>query len=398
MSHALLAWELGANLGHIAPLRLLAQHLVARGQRVSFAVRELESAESLIDPGLGAVFQAPVRVGKGRNPVGQQVSYASLLHNCGFDDAVGLAGRIRAWRTLMLGLKCDRVYVDHAPTALLAARTLDLPRVNFGTGFTVPPVLAPYPAYEHAAAPDGMVLRRNEQTVLGVVNAALLRLKLPALDNLQQIFGGVPNLVTGYAELDHYSVARSEPRIGLPDFSHGARPVWPEPRAPRLFAYLRPSKALPRVLDALQHSRAHVLVRIADLAPAQLAQYARPNLAIVDRPVLMREVAASCDAFINYAAHGTVTEMLLAGKPGLLLPDNLERMLVARRAQGLGAALTVTAPEDADFPGLLARLIEDLRLHASAARFADRHRGGDRTGIVSVVADAAEKNSASGSV
>lgn len=393
MPHALLAWELGANLGHVAPLRLLAQHLVARGHRVSFALRELASAESMLEPGLGAVFQAPIRVGQGRNPVGQQVSYASLLHNCGFDDAIGLAARIRAWRTLMLGLKCDRVYVDHAPTALLAARTLGLPRVNFGTGFTVPPVVVPFPAYEHAPAPEGTVLQRNEQTVLSVLNVALTRLKLPSLDNLQGIFGGARNLVTGYAELDHYSVQRPESRIGLPDFSHGARPVWPEPRAPRLFAYLRPSKALPKVLEALQHSKAHVLVRIADVAPSQLAQYARPNLAIVDRPVLMREAAASCDAFINYSAHGTVTELLLAGKPGLLLPDNLERMLVARRAQALGAVLIVAKPEEADFPALLTRLIEDSNLHAAAAGFSSRQRTDDRGAIVSVVAEAVSKES-----
>lgn len=391
MAHALLAWELGGNLGHVAPLRLLARHLVGQGHRISFALRELEGAEAMIEPGLGAVFQAPIRIGRGLNPVARQVSYASLLHNCGFDDPLGLAARIRAWRTLMLGLKCDRVYVDHAPTALLAARTLDLPRVNFGSGFTVPPVLRPFPAYLNAAPPADGVLQANEATVLRVVNAALTHLSLPLIDTLQGIFDGARNRVTSYAELDHYGAERPEPHVGLPDFSHGARPVWPQPRAPRLFAYLRPTKHLPQLLEALKGSKAHVLIRVANLTPNQLAQYTRPNLLIVDRPVLLREAAETCDAFINYAAHGTVAEMLLAGRPGLLLPDQVERALLADRAESLGAALvqreSQPGSEDPDFSGLLDRLIEDPGLHAAATGFAGRYRDLDRKAIIAGIAD-----------
>lgn len=392
MAHALLVWELGGNLGHLAPLRALARLLRAQGHRVSFALRDLASAESMLEPELGARFQAPVMRSTVQVPPPRQRSYAGLLEDCGYADAVGLAAHLRAWRTLMTGLGCDRLYADHAPTALLAARGLGLPSVHFGTGFSVPPCTQPFSPYDAEAPPEPGTLEAQEARLLDVINGALRRLGLAPLHRVQDLFGAARALVTSYPELDHYTVARAEPYIGLPDFSFGARALWPTPRAPRLFAYLRPSAQLAPLLAALQASKAHVLVRIAGAAASQLAEYARPNLLIVYRDVHLRQAAQSCDAFINYAAHGTVAEMLLAGRPGLLLPDNLERGLVARRAQRLGAALVQTGHEPANYTRLLERLIEDRALHASAQAFAGRNRAQDRAGVVTRIATALDED------
>lgn len=391
MAHALLAWELGGNLGHLAPLRALARQLRAQGHRVSFALRDLSGAEAMLEPGLGAVFQAPVMRPPQQVPAPRQPSYAGLLQACGYDDPAGLAAHLRAWRTLMIQLACDRLYADHAPTALLAARGLDLPRVHFGTGFSVPPCTQPFPPFDADAPPGPGTLEALETRLLGVINGAQGRLGLAPLHRVQDLFEGARALVTSYPELDHYAaVPRAERYIGLPDFSFGARPLWPSPRAPRLFAYLRPSTQLAPLLAALQRSSAHALVRIAGMSASRLAQSTRPNLLIVDRDVHMRQAAQSCDAFINYAAHGTVAEMLLAGRPGLLLPDTLERGLVARRAQQLGAALVQLGGESADYDQLLQQLIENTDLHRRAKLFADHHGMLDRHGILPRIAMAAD--------
>lgn len=395
MAHALLAWELGANLGHLAALRLLASELLAQGHQVSLALRDLDAVETLFEPGRFAIFQAPIKLGRVRNPVAHQYSYASLLHSCGFDDAAPLAARLRAWRTLMAGLRCDCVYVEHAPTALLAARTLGLPRVHFGSGFTVPPMLGPFPPYRDSPGSEPRILAHNEREVLKVVNAAMAHLRLQGLERLQDIFSGASSLVASYPELDHYRVERPEIRIGLPDAAYGLAPVWPQPGAPRLFAYLRPSESLPRILDVLKQSRAQVLLRIGDVPASQLAPYTRPGMIIVEHAVHLREAAASCDAFVNYGAHGTVAEMLLAGKPGLLLPDNTERSLVAGRAEELGAALIGTDATPPELTGLLTRLIEDPLLRAAAMDFASSHRNEDRAAIIARIAAAGDQTTGS---
>lgn len=385
MATALLAWELGGGYGHLAPLRLLALHLRTLGHRCVFVVRDVGKAEGFLDPSLGPVLQAPLREGAGRSPVKTQLSYASLLHNIGFDDDRGLAGRIRAWRELMRAARCELVYVHHAPTAVAAARLLDLPTVVLGSGFVVPPLQQPFPAWSAQPVPT-QLLARNEAVVLARLNAALARLGAAPWASLQALFAGAERALLSYPELDHYPHPRDEPYFGLPDMASGARPVWPQQRAPRVFAYLRPFPGLARLLQALKDSGAHVLVRIGDLPAARLRGYLRANMVITDQSVHMRLAAESCDAYVNYAAHGTVCEMLHAGRPGLLIPTTVERGLVAARAVALGAALQEEDRSEG-YAAAIGRLLVDRSLSEAARRFAERHDALDRGVVMSAVAE-----------
>lgn len=388
MAKFLLAWELGANLGHVAPMRLLAKALKERGHECAFAASDLRSAEEFLEPELGQVLQAPARIGGGRNPVKTQVSYASLLNNSGYDDIVGLAARIRAWRTLLQTVQPAAIVGDHSPTALLAGGSLNLPRVHFGTGFTVPPEAQPFPVFQPNLQVPANVLAHNENAVLQNLNRALERLQSPGLNRLQDLFAGAAGYVLSYPELDHYECGRSHPYIGVPDTSQGADPLWPDGAGPRILAYLRPSKHLEATLTALSRSSARVLLRVGDLPAAKLQPFLRPGMMITDQPVQMQQAAQQCDAFVAYASHGFTAEMLLAGKPGLLLPDHLERSLVARRAGQLGATLSPPAQGNFNLTEALQRIVEDHSLRAAAEHFAARHRGQNRDAIMGQLADA----------
>lgn len=386
MARILLAWELGANLGHVAPLRALARDLVGRGHHCTFAARDLNAAEEFIEPELGPVLQAPVRLNAGKNPVRAQVSYASLLNNSGFDDIIGLAGRIRAWRQLIQSVQPQLLVADHSPTALLAAKTLNLPALHFGTGFTVPPLTRPFPVFRPGAVIPHHILEHNEMAVLANINAALARMRLPPLATLQDILSGSLHYVASYPDLDHYEVPRNEPYIGVPDCAHGMAPPWPQGTGPKILVYLRPFKDLQVVLSALGRSQARVLLRVGDISAAKLKQFLRPGMVIVDQSVHMGQAAESCDAFVNYASHGVTAELLLAGKPGLLLPNNLERSLVARRAQQLGAVLVPPEKGEFNLSEALRRIIEDGALRKSAQRFAGRYRQQNRAQILPLMA------------
>ena len=387
MARILLCWELGANLGHVAPLRMLAREFRQRGHDCVFAASDLRSAEEMIEPALGPVLQAPVRVGTPRNLVKVQISFASLLNNSGFDDIIGLAARIRAWRTLFVQQQPDLVVCDHSPTALVAARSLGLASANVGFGFIVPPLRQPFPVFQPNLQVKPDVLAHNEAAVLQNLNHALARLQLPPLERLQEIFSHASGYVLSYAELDHYEGGRDEPYLGLPDTAHGAPPVWPPGEGPRLLAYLRASKTLESVLTALSRSNARVLLRVGDVPAAKLQGFIRPGLVITDQPVHMRLAMQDCQACINYASHGFTAEMLLAGKPGLLLPDHLERSLVARRAGQLGAALSPPAEGSFNLSEALVRIVEDPALRQGAEKFAQKYRSQDRSRIPSDLAD-----------
>jgi len=99
-------------------------------------------------------------------------------------------------------------------------------------------------------------------------------------------------------------------------------------------------------------------------------------------PVHFRAAAESCDAFVNYGAHSTVAEFLLAGKPGILVPDLHERVLTARRASAMGAALSVRATSVAPLKRALEQVIDDPTPRRTAAVFAAGHCGQDRGEIL----------------
>jgi UDP:flavonoid glycosyltransferase YjiC (YdhE family) len=380
MAKVLLAWELGGNYGHLVSLRALARELKRQGHACTFAVRDLGAAQGFLDPALGPLVQAPVRPGRGRNRVRTQLSYASLLHNIGFNEPVELAGRIQAWRTLCRALGTEFVFADHSPVALVAARTLGIPAACIGNGFTLPPRQAPFPAFR-AGVPQAVLLR-NEAAVLRELNHALALLKLRPYALLQDIFRGASPALMTYAPLDHYEEPRGEAYRGLPDYAYGPAPEWPAGRGPRIFAYLAPSPTLPVVLEALQRSRARVLVRLAGAPDDVPAGVARPGLGVTTAAVNFRRAAEGCDAFVNYGAHSTVAEFLLAGKPGILVPDLQERVLTARRAAALGAAVSLQATRAAPLRAALDEVLEDPARARAARAFAAAHGANDRRQIL----------------
>ncbi|HWU68055.1 MAG TPA: nucleotide disphospho-sugar-binding domain-containing protein [Stenotrophobium sp.] len=373
MARILLAWELGAGLGHVAPLRVLARELRQRGHACVFALRDLAMAEEFLEPELGPVVQAPLNLGAIHHAVKTQVSYASLLHNTGFDDAAGLAARLRAWREIVHTHACDLVITDHAPTAVVAAWGLHRPALQLGTGFTVPPVQQPFPLFREDLKVDRDILLNNEAAVLEVLARAHARLQLPAPDTLQQPFSHAHPALLTYVELDHYCNTRSGPYLGLPHIAQGAAPQWPAGNGPRLFAYLRPSKQFHALLAALQRLPARVLVRVGDIAADTLRGFERPGLRITEELIDLRQAAADCDAFVGYGAHGATAEMLLAGKPVLLVPNTQEQGLVALRAQQLGAGLTPPLTGSFNLSAALRQLLDDAALKKAAENFAARH-------------------------
>jgi len=392
MAKVLLAGELGGNYGHLVALRALAREFKRQGHPCTFAVRDLGSAQAFLDPALGPLVQAPVRLTKGRNRVRTQLPYASLLHNIGFNDPVELAGRVQAWRTLYRALGTEFVFADHSPVALIAARTLGIPAACVGNGFTVPPRQTPFPSFLSPRGPKGRgipsldvpdsVLLRNEAAVLKELNHALALLKLRPFALLQDIFRGASPALLTYAPLDHYDVPRSETYRGLPDYSYGAVPQWPHGRGPKIFAYLAPSPSLRAVLQALKQSKARVLVRLVGVDAGVASEAARRGLNTTTEAVNFRQAAESCDAFVNYGAHSTVAEFLLAGKPGILLPDLHERALTARRAAGIGAAVTVRGAGVLRLKHALRQVVDDSGPQRAAKAFAAAQSGHDRARIL----------------
>jgi hypothetical protein len=380
VARILFTWELGGGFGHLVRYMGTFRALRDRGHEVTLVVRDLANTEKVFGPetskGGFRFLQAPVQLRPPARPV-RQLSYAHLLQAVGFGDADGLAGRIRAWHGVLDHVRPDLVIHDHSPTAALACHALDCPRYYCGSGFLLPPCTVPLPPMRYWESVTAEQLRAAEAPVLDVIGAVASRLggTIKSLDNLAGLFEEVRPVLLTHPELDHYPDRGAAEYFGAPlsDGDFGERAGWPAGTGPRVFAYLSPFKTLGALFDELARIGARTLVYGPEIPVEVRQRHAGKSIRFVDRPLSIGQMGSECDLAINHANLATVTEMLLAGKPVLMLPTTLERQMLARRVAALGAGLAAPRLLPEGMATKLRALIEDARYRSAAERFAAKY-------------------------
>ena len=373
MKRILLAWEYGGALGHLARLRPLARRLIAAGHDITLALRP--------SPHIGELPEAfrvvPVPPGQmARDAIRQPVSMADVLYNQAASDRRALASQVRAWHGLFDLVRPDVVVLDHSPVALLAVQGYPASKVLLGTGFACPPAVKPLPdlrAWQNHY-PDR--IQATELTVLESLNAQLSRQNAPELKCVGQLFERVDaSFLTTFPELDHYPDRTSGEYWGTWSDLVGEAPVWPEGDGPCIFAYLKPHRALPELLDHLAHLPARTLAYVG--GPFNGQRWNNGRVRISPRPLDMGQVAQQCDLAVLHAGHGATAAMLLAGRPVLQLPIHIEQYHNAERTVALGAGVHVTLGDVEGFRVGLERLFNEPELTKGAQAFARRHADHD---------------------
>jgi len=369
MSKLLYAWEFGANFGHIGAFLPLARTLRQRGHDIRWVVAQTGPAARLLALAQFTWLQAPVAREAPRTTA--PLSYNDILLRFGYADHEELLGLVVAWRELMRLAGAQAVLADHAPTAILAARTLEIPVVLFGSGFFAPPRQQPLPNMRPWLAPAPGVLDALENQALASINAVLHHFGQPPLEAVAQLFDVAEDTLLGFPELDHYA-DRGPARYwgNLPDAGVGEAPAWPGLPGKRIFAYLRiGTPHHEAVLATLRTLGQPSVVFFPDAPAALLARYAAPHLVFSAQPLALAQTAREADAAITYAGMSTVASFLLKGKPVLLLPGHLEQFLLARRVEEMGAGLIVNpehAPSDLELKLRRVLFESDFSLNAQA--------------------------------
>src|ERR1035437_3157699 len=166
MSKLLYAWEFGANFGHIGAFLPLARTLRQRGHDVRWAVSQTGPTARLLACENFTWLQAPF--GQEMPRAGPPLSYNDILLRFGYANSQDLLGLVVAWRELLRLTGAQAVLADHAPTAILAARTLGIPVVLFGSGFYVPPRQRPLPSMRPwMALPPGRLDALESEAQIG---------------------------------------------------------------------------------------------------------------------------------------------------------------------------------------------------------------------------------------
>lgn len=384
-----ICWELGGGLGHLVKGAMLARLLLERDCTVSFAVRDLASAHPLLPEENYCLVQAPYFDGQLRDWA-PPADYAELLLHAGWGEAGGLRARVRGWRGLYDALNTDLVIADHAPTAILAARTQGIPTVQWGHGFGMP--TRPWPVFRTWEATPVERLAQVRRHILTSVNTVLNHFGEAGLDAPEQLLETAACFLNTWPELDHY------PGRGNADY---CGPLWPagigeppwqgESNRPRIFAYLRPNlPGLPAVIQALAALDADILIHLADRSGLDLPAALPSHLRFTDRLIDIHAVARNAD-LVLCSGTDTLHGMAVRGIPTLALPMNAEQRMGAERLLAIGAGLCLVPSATPDFLAAVADALDQL-LHQpafrqNASRLQSAYENRDSDAALAAIAD-----------
>lgn len=375
MGTVVFAWELGANFGHLSPQLGTALELRRQGHDVLFVVCDCLAASQLLDAHGFRYLPAPsVRRSV---PMGRRIplNYASLLAMVGYTEPKIFRALLQGWLHLLRQLRADVIVVDHSPTSLLAARILAVPAVQLGAGFFIPPAVDPLPSLQPWVAVPTAELARTDAAVLTSVNTVLRTLGFAELDRLGTLFANATALLRTFPELDHYG-SRSDVRyVGPLSSSEGhPRATWPQRRGPRILAYLRASMArIQALLGVLRSHQGHVICVIPDAPLALRQQLAQSGVDVYVEPINLSSVLEGCDLVVTHGGTETVAQSLLASVPVLLVPQELDQSLLARRVMEMGAGLAQPGDDAKLLRTAIARLTTEPGFKRAASAFASGH-------------------------
>jgi hypothetical protein len=332
----LFAWELGANLGHMAPLASVSTAMDGADIEICFCVRDLGSA-ALVLPILRTprvrVLQAP-QWPKHRSwgHAGKLADITDVFARVGVADSRKLGVMMTAWSELLELVRPDVIVADHAPALLALTQGGQVPVISIGSPYLMPPPsgdrFAPFQAGSVPMVPPDVLTQtiRKVREGFGLAGPA----------SLTDAFRTTERLVFGLPEFDPYKSFRQEPLFdppeGLPEFT-------PPPESPRLFVYC--GEDVPH-FDILVQALAGLNISIeahfrGENGPAAHLLRLRGHV-VHDTPQPLSEVLPRVSHVVSLGGLGTSQAALAAGRPQLVMPSHDETLFNLRVLTELGVA------------------------------------------------------------
>jgi len=336
---ALLAWEMGAGLGHVRRLMVVARAMREQGYDIVIAQRHLHTlADEVRDSGFAVVPIPPQITLAPKDQPFRAMTYADIMAITGYSRPDVLEPLLDAWDGMLRYIRPSIIVGDYCPILPMAARGR-YPFLAFGDGFVVPP-------HEPAAFPDLRAVGEPIKPVAELTadaNALLRKRGQPEAERLGQIVAGDAQVVSTFPELDIYNKHRSQPASGPLDELPPVRAV---PAEGKMFIYLAADYPQTRkVLQMVADSGVPAEAFIRD-APAQLnSALTKAGIKVHTTPPPLPEKLAEASVVLHHGGMGTLETALAMGCAQLLLPRHLEQSLNARNLKQHKVAETLNADD-----------------------------------------------------
>jgi UDP:flavonoid glycosyltransferase YjiC (YdhE family) len=386
VANILFAWELGSNLGHLMSILPIAEELQRRGHSVTLAVKDLARFAQIDSHPLLTVVQSPLFFPRAEM-LRESMGYCDILAISGYLTETSLLPLLRAWRELLALLDVDVVVAQHAPTALLAARSAGRPAVAIGSGFMCPPAMVPLPGFLPLTAVQRAELSHTETQILAACNKALEKFSATPLPNLANLFLDAETLLCIYPELEHYDMRDNVEYIGPLYADAAAAPIeFPRKYKKNILIYLNNFKCWNNLRAACAALEANVLCAAVGLPKHEVERACTANMTVVDYPIPLSSLYQYCDLVVCHGGPGTVAGALAAGRPLLLLPTQKEQLILSNRIaeRGYGQFLTLDAGA-AQLQQAMTCLLSDAFKKTAIEQYAVKYRDitmADRIGYI----------------
>ena len=308
------------------------------------------------------------------------VNYAQNLFRNGYWYSPALTGNLKAWLNLLDIWQPDLVFADHAPTALLAAKSVGIPRAAVGSGFVLPPLLSPMPSLQPWFPIPQEALDTKEKEVLDHINSVLKALGFTILDCVADLFEGTEIFLTTFPELDHYG-PRSDVRYWGPIVSsgNGIEATWENRGDKKVFIYLDYRyNFLKEVFEQVRKLDLPTLAFIRDMPKKSAETLGGRNIEFSRGPVSLERAVEQSSFVITHGGVNTSSFLLLSGKPLLILPEQLEQCLWAYRVTEQNLGLMVNWFQSwPDFGRKFGELLDSQTVLERVSQFAHKYKGYD---------------------
>lgn len=250
--------------------------------------------------------------------------------------------------------------------------------------FELPPPVTPSPSFRPWLRTSTERLAIAEQAVVGSVDEVLTRYQLSSASSWE-VFTAQRQILWTFPLLDPHAGRRQFEGVPQVEYSGaiyspalGAAADWPSHAGPRIFGYLRLEPArLVELIAALSTVDAAFSLVVPDLIDEQVASLAAANVQLSNHPVNLAGAFADCSAVLTYGAHGTVCASLLAGRPLVLVAEQMADVALSHRVARSGAAVLPDPTSPSAIASACQQVLVEPRYRTAAANFRDRYPGYD---------------------
>lgn len=389
IARAILAWELGAGMGHTSRLRPIADRMLASGiEVVCWAIREQDAARQLPCPVESAPWLKPPE--RASTPwVGNLSDTLAVL---GWNDPEHLRQAVGRWRAVLEAQMPDLLVMDSAPTALLASLGLPIKRVWLANHWSTPPRIRPMPDLQAQITGKVRPVPDTEPAVVRAINACLTEQRQAKIKHIYELFDRAEfSPMLSIPEIDPHGPRPETEYLGVWGNQPGPAPPWPPcsygPDTAGVFAYLKPFPQRAALLKLLAETRLPILAYTPGLTDHESEAARGGAVHLFSQPIDWLAIAQDTAFIICHGSAGMTGQALQLGLPVLALPTSLEQAAVARQAAKSGAVVVADLTDVQSLGNGLHAMLTATSIITAADKLANQYAGYDPNAAANQLAD-----------